>query len=185
MKDHMELTRIHFNQKGKRLTAEDLLKSMKKRPVTFHDLCEAYYEAEEWSDAHEDLAGYSQKRLELLEALFEFEFPGKPRRHRRATRDRDAVVQAGQNALRRAARLSSHPFGVYLEGGPEPLEMALRQKHEGTIAKRVSSLRAAYLAIFRDVLLTLDSTLEDKTFNEAQLVEQGLPIEKPDPDDYW
>lgn len=32
---------------------------------------------------------------------------------------------------------------------------------------------------------SLDPALGDKTFNEAQLVEKGLPIEKPDPDDYW
>lgn len=185
MKDPMELTRVTFTRQGKRLTAEDLLKSMKRRPVTFDELCEAYYEACKWRHAHEDLAGYSQLRLKLLEDLFDFELPPQDGRCRRDARDRKAVVRAGHTALARAAGLSSNAFWIYLEGRPEPMEAALRQKHEGEIAGHAARLRAAYLALFRDVLLTLDPTLEEKTFNEAQLVEQGLPMEKPDPDDYW
>ena len=65
------------------------------------------------------------------------------------------------------------------------MEATLRQKHDREIARQVARLRAAYLALFRDVLLALDPTLEEKTFTEAELVEKGLPIEKPDPDDYW
>ena len=185
MNDNMELDRIHFDQNGRLLTAEDLLESMRTWPVTFDGLCEAYFEARRWSHAHEDLAGYSQKRLELLEELFEFELPREPGRYRRGSRDRGAVVRAGYNALASAAGLSSHTFWVYLVGGPEPMEATLRQKHDREIARQVARLRAAYLALFRDVLLALDPTLEEKTFTEAELVEKGLPIEKPDPDDYW
>jgi len=182
MKEHEELKSIHLGTDG---TAEGLLKQMRDWPITFDSLCEAYYEARKWSHAHEDLASYHKQRLELLEGLFAFKLPDLPGRSRRESRDHDAVVRAGHNALARASSLSSHPFGMYLEGGPGPLEAALREKHESDIVGRVSSLRAAYLGLFRDVLLTLDPTLEDKTFNEAQLVEKGLPIEKPDPDDFW
>jgi len=185
MKDHMRLDSIICDQNGNRLTAEDLLELMRSWTITLDELCEAYYEARKWINAHEALRMYHMKRLELLEDLFEFKLTKFPGRLRRNSRDYDAVVRIAHKTLEEATRLSKGPFSIYLEGGPGPLEAEMHKKHSRRISKRVSSLRAAYMGLLKDALLALDHTLKDKTFNEAQLVESGLPIEKPDPDDYW
>jgi len=161
-----------------------------KDELTLDTLCDAYYQAARWANAHKDLASYHQKKLDILEALFEFRlwtysWRGCNGGSVRDAMDPETVLRIAKTAIQEAAGPTGNPFWTYIEGWPGPMEAWLRRKHEKRLKLNLDRRRDIYMALFRDALLLLAPLLKDKSFSASELTDRGLPLSAPDPLDYF
>lgn len=158
------------------------------KDMTFDDLVDAYFSAAEWGDAAPELRDYHVLRRDLLEALFgcTLEEPAadpKTRAECEAERDRRTVARVARSCLAQAAAMTS-PFGVYLEGGPGPMEAAVRLEHNRPFEAASAAFMAQYRAVFRHALAALFPSATKLRFPETSLFEGGSSATAPDPDDF-
>ena len=156
--------------------------------IGFSDLVDAYFDEITYRPAAKELAEYHGLRLRVLTELFGcsgmlVESSGI-NRISGVAQDRSSVQAVARACLERHAAIRT-PFGVYCEGQPGPMEQGLRDRHIGRVSNAICMYRGELRETFAECLRILYPGIEKKTVHASALTERGVPLEGPDPLEFW